>query len=182
MVGLGLCGSCRALCLALACAISSGCGATPRPAKEATAPEPPTPTPTPKPTSTPSCTPTVPPKPGLRVPGDRPQEHPAGVWYGTPELWTVLPATGEYRPRKSVWWSVRFGGGQVEQRPDVRVVARRLDAEQAPIISAGPGTNAHTETDGWFMIANFPTHLPSGCWEITATYKGEWLRYVVEAP
>jgi len=130
----------------------------------------------------PSCTPTVPPKPGLSVPGDRAREHPAGVWYGTPELWTVLPATGEYKPRKSVWWSSRFGGPPSEEKPDVRVVARRLDAQRAPIESAGPGTNAFTETDGGFMIADFPAELPRGCWEVTATYKGASLRYVVEAP
>lgn len=123
----------------------------------------------------------MPPKPGLAVPGERARVHPAGVWYGTPALWTVLHESGEYRPRKSVWWSARFSGPPSEERPEVRVVARRLDSQQAPIVSAGPGTNAFTETDGWFMIADFPAQLPPGCWEITATYRDASLRYVVEA-
>lgn len=128
----------------------------------------------------PRCTPTVPSKPGLKVPGERAREHPAGVWYGTPELWTVLPASGKYQQRKSVWWSIRFGSGNEEERPDVRVIARRLDARAAPLVSAGQGTNAFTKTDGWFMIADFPSELPRGCWEVTASYKNASLAYVVD--
>lgn len=114
------------------------------------------------------------------MPGERIADHPAGVWYGTPELWTVLPEDGQYRPRKSVWWSVSFPGGRVEQQPDITVVAKRLDAPGSPMVSRGLGTNAFTETDGWFMIADFPVELPAGCWEITAKYKGASLSHVVE--
>ncbi len=90
------------------------------------------------------------------------------MWYGTPELWTVLSVDGTYPEQKSVWWSVRFPGGTVEEDPD--------------ITSASPGTNAYTPEEGWFMIADFPVELPAGCWEIRAAYKGASLSYVVAVP
>jgi len=114
-------------------------------------------------------------------PGDRADPHPIGPWYGTEELWTVLPPNGVHDERKSVWWSVNFPGGQEEGMPDITVVGRRLDADVPDIVSEGPGTNAHTTEDGWFMIADFPFELPQGCWEITATYKGASLSYTVES-
>ena len=32
------------------------------------------------------------------------------------------------------------------------------------------------------MIADFPFELPTGCWQVTGTYKEASLRYVVDVP
>ncbi len=99
------------------------------------------------------------------------------AWYGSGSLWTVLPVDGVYVPRKSVWWSTRFPGGRQEERPEISVTWERLDADRARIMEPGPGTNAHTAIDGWFMIAGVDPDEP-GCWRVTADYKGESLSYV----
>jgi hypothetical protein len=129
------------------------------------------------PTRDQTCPRTIPPKPGLRVPADHGATPSAGVWYGTPELWTALQDGPDPAPTKSVWWSARFPGGDTEQHPDISVIAERLDAPAPPVRSAGPGTNARTPQDGWFMIADVPI-LPAGCWRVTARYKGAALSYV----
>lgn len=99
------------------------------------------------------------------------------VWFGTPQLWTVVP-TDPSLPRKSVWWSIDFEGGGVEPRPDVEVVYERLDDPGTePVVVGGPGTNAYTDVDGWFMIAGHEPTEP-GCWRATATYRETSLSYV----
>ncbi len=131
------------------------------------------------------CQPTIPPQPGFKVPGDR-EVTPPHVWYGTPDLWTVLEEDGSYLERMSVWWSTNFPGGWAEESPDISVVAQRLDADVPDITSQALGTNAYTPADGWFMLADFPAdfpfELPAGCWEVIGAYKGASLSYVVEAP
>jgi hypothetical protein len=103
------------------------------------------------------------------------------VWYGTTALWTPLTIDATYRPRKSVWWSSAFGGGAHEPTPEISVTYQRLDAK-APLISSGsPGTNAFTEEDGWFMIADIDPET-RGCWKVTATYREATLSYVAYIP
>jgi hypothetical protein len=124
------------------------------------------------------CVITRPPEPGLAVPDDWPARPTSGVWYGTPDLWTVLPTDGSSpTPRKSVWWSARFEGGIEEPKPDVNVTWERLDAS-APIVQVlGQGTNASSAADGSFMIAGGDP-LTAGCWSVTASYRGTNLSYV----
>jgi hypothetical protein len=103
------------------------------------------------------------------------------VWYGTAELWTVLRSDGIYVPRKSVWWSSSFAGGQQEPSPDISVTYERLD-QTAPLITMGsPGTNAYTPEDGSFMIAGIDPQT-SGCWKVTATYRDTTLSYIYQVP
>lgn len=102
------------------------------------------------------------------------------VWYGSDELWTVLQDDGVYVQRKSVWWSVNFPGGVFEEEPEIAVTWERLDAEAAPV-TVSPGTNANTFEDGDFMIAGIDPDQ-SGCWRVTAEYKGATLSYVYERP
>ncbi len=125
----------------------------------------------------PMCVVTVPPEPGLVVPDTHPEEPVFGVWYGTPDLWTVLETDGSYGPRKSLWWSANFPGGADEERPEVFVTWRRLDRAEPILTDNSAATNAYTAEDGWFMIAGIDPE-ESGCWEITATYKGATLSYV----
>ncbi len=100
---------------------------------------------------------------------------PDATWYGTPELWTVIPDNPG--PQKSVWWSIHFEGGAPEDRPEVEVRYERLDdPDLDPFVSEAPGTNAHTAADGWFMIDGLQPNEP-GCWQVTASYRGEELSY-----
>jgi hypothetical protein len=142
------------------------------------------------------CPVTIPPQPGFAAsepddatysqhfpaPDPWPAEYPYAdtVWYGTDDLWTALPTDGEYGTRKSVWWSSNFEGGISESEPEVWVTWTRLDTDEPVTFdNAGKATNAHTPTDGWFMIAGIDPGEP-GCWEVTATYKGATLTYVYE--
>ncbi|HUP17190.1 MAG TPA: hypothetical protein VM848_14210 [Acidimicrobiia bacterium] len=68
------------------------------------------------------------------------------VWYGSDDFWTPISTDGSCSPRKSVWWSQNFPGGEIENTPDIEVTWRRLDAP-APPITVAYGTNAYTLED-----------------------------------
>lgn len=130
-----------------------------------------------------SCPVTVQEQPGFAPPAPyapKPSD-PDAVWYGTGDLWTVLEAQGARAPRKSVWWSAHYQGGLVEPAPDISVVYDRLDRASPLVTGGGPGTNAHTVHDGWFMIAGIDPTI-SGCWRVTASYRGATLSYVYQMP
>jgi len=119
----------------------------------------------------------VPPDAWPATPPDDPRTL---YWYGTEELWTIVELGTPRQPMKSVWWSVNFPGGAVEERPEIRVVYERLDGEHEQIVYEAPGTNANTgRQGGWFMINGIEPTDP-GCWLVTATYKGAQLRVVFE--
>ena len=117
----------------------------------------------------------VPPEP---YPTDAGDDH---RWYGTDELWTVLDADGDYRRRKSIWWSENFPGGSAEERPPITVTWQRLDQPGLPPIVSDRATNGYTAEDGWLMIAGIDPDIP-GCWRVTASYKGARLSYVYHLP
>lgn len=142
------------------------------------------------------CPVTIPPEPGFVAPEPEdvtysehfpapdlwPHEYPheGTVWYGSEELWTALAVDGDHGGRKSVWWSVNFPGGIVEEQPDVSVTWTRLDTDETAVIdNGGKATNAFTGAEGWFMIAGIDPNQ-AGCWEVEATYKGATLSYVYE--
>lgn len=129
-------------------------------------------------TAAPVCVTTRPPQPGLDVPDDWPARPTSGTWYGSTDLWTVLPADGSSpTPRKSVWWSADFLGGGAEPRPDISVTWNRLDKPAATAQAGSPGTNASSAEEGSFMIAGGdPPGV--GCWKVTASYRGAALSYV----
>jgi len=125
------------------------------------------------------CPVTVPGEP-LVVPDPYPVAPSFGVWYGTEDLWTVLEIDGTYAPRKGVFWSKSFPGGDVEEQPDLEVTWQRLDGPKTVITEGNPGTNAYTPEEGWFMMAGIDPDKP-GCWEVTATYRGASLSYVYDS-
>ena len=104
---------------------------------------------------------------------------PEGVWYGNADLWTVPETDGAYQPRKSVWWSAAFVGGDAEPMPEFKVTHQRPDEEGVPPIVESPGTNAYPVKDGWFMIAGIDPQT-AGCWRVTAEYRGASLSYVCQ--
>ncbi len=116
----------------------------------------------------------TPPEPYRATPSDL-----DSVWYGTEDLWTYLSLDGSCRERKSVWWSVKFPGGVVGERPTVLVIWSRLDSSDDAIFNDFDGTNAHTPEEGdWMIAGNDPRER--GCWEVYATHKGATLSYVYD--
>lgn len=142
------------------------------------------------------CPVTIPPQPGFEAtkpenvtysehfpaPDPWPSEYPhkGEVWYGTEALWTALAVDGVHSPRKSVWWSINFPGGMVEEQPEVFVTWTRLDTKEPVVIdNGGEATNAFIPEQGWFIIAGGDP-AEAGCWEVEATYKGATLSYVYQ--
>lgn len=77
---------------------------------------------------------------------------------------------------KTFWWSENFE----LMKPGITVTAEHLDGI-APIVKAGgPGTNGSHPDLGDFMLVG--VELPAtGCWKLTAEYKGATLSYVMWA-
>jgi len=109
------------------------------------------------------------------------------VWFGTPGLWTKIPPNEQVRSRswlrgeKTFWWSENFPGGGVEGSPNITVTAEHLDGLAPTVKAGGPGTNGFHPDLGDFVLVGVT--LPgTGCWELTAEYKGATLSYVMWIP
>ncbi len=106
-------------------------------------------------------------------------------WYGTEELWTMLPADGTWRAlphtdtgygQKIFWWR-RGYDWQAEPNPKLTVTARRLDAP-APSVITSEATNAFHPDFGSAMLVG--VEIPMlGCWEVTGHIEGYDLSFVV---
>lgn len=131
-------------------------------------------------TTTAACPVTIPAEGGFSPPEPWPADYPHDgmVWFGTDGLWTALSLDGDHDPRKSVWWSANFPGGQEEEQPPLDVVWRRLDGDEVHVHDED-ATNAYTVEEGWFMMQGIDPDT-AGCWEVTATYKEATLSYVYE--
>lgn len=120
----------------------------------------------------------VPPDPWPAVPPD------AGrFWFGDRDLWTALPVDGQWAQlahgEKFWWWSAEFDVS-VDDTPDLRITARRLDGD-APPFESFPATNGYHDSINWAMLSGV-TLPTAGCWEITGDYQGEQLTLVVNVP
>ena len=119
-------------------------------------------------------------------PNNWPAEPPARYgarWYGTLDLWTMLDVGGEAwdgildTGQKTFWWSRHYRGSPEEQTPDITVTVRSLDGAGPAETFGGPGTNAAADFGAAMLVGvEFPS---TGCWELTGTYKGHSLSYVV---
>lgn len=139
----------------------------------------------------PSCRVTRRPGPPFTPPPPYPPTPPAlygdRFWYGTDSLWTWLPADGVWRgwhrdgayayADKSIWWWHGYDG-RTEQRPELTVSGRRLDAPAPIFENHGGATNGFRGDVGWFMLTGVDVPAP-GCWEITGRYAGTKVRFVV---
>lgn len=108
------------------------------------------------------------------------------VWYGGPDLWTMLDPAGEVwvglpngaggSTQKTFWWSRAFSGAD-GLAPAISVSGKRLDAPGA-FVAAGSATSAAADFGEAMLVG---VEIPSaGCWEVTATYHGASLGYVVK--
>lgn len=133
-----------------------------------------------------ACPVTVAPQPAFTTPAPYPVKAPySSFWYGDERFWTMLGGEGTWAglPRheqgfrqKVFWWYPGFDG-RVEPQPDLKVFGRRLDGPGSFV--SQPATNArHDDFGGWTILTGIdvPTH---GCWELTGTYRGESVTFVV---
>lgn len=108
-------------------------------------------------------------------------------WHGHEGLWTMLQPHGTWAglPRnesgfrqKVFWWHPGFDG-RVEGRPDLVVMGRRLDGPES--FTHRPATNAHHVDfggNGWTILTGIDVPT-AGCWELTGTYRGQSVSFVV---
>lgn len=119
-------------------------------------------------------------KPESQTP-DGPPELYGAVWYGTPQLYTMINADGKSSKNrwlggeKTFWWSENFSIS-TEPDPRIEVTARRLDGEAA--YKSGETTNGMRDDIADFMLVGVTIPEP-GCWELTATYRDTSLSYVI---
>jgi hypothetical protein len=108
----------------------------------------------------------------------------SALWYGSEALAVILRPDGIWRGMgpsfnyrdKLFWWSHGFQPGL---ESNLKVIGKRLDAD-APPANISSTTNAKAESlGGWAMLVGveFPS---AGCWQITGSYLGQELSFVVE--
>lgn len=134
------------------------------------------------------CPLTVPPQPAFIPPKPYPPHPPdlyQSVWYGTAALWTMLDPEGEVWEdlpeedgrftQKTFWWSEGYSPKDEPAAP-ISVTGRRLD-RSGSFEAGGPGGGGFRKDIRSFMLVGL--EIPPGCWELTATYRGADLSYVV---
>jgi outer membrane protein assembly factor BamB len=141
-----------------------------------------------------SCPVTVPEEAAFTPASDAPDDPPEvydDVWFGTPDLWTLVDPGGEVwsdLPRgadgslgeRTFWWSANYSA---DDPGEFTVTAEHLSGT-APRFEA-----SQTGGNGFDPFMTQPTHesvtvvgieLPdTGCWRLTAEYKEATLSYVV---
>jgi len=138
-----------------------------------------------------SCPVTQPPIPAFEPPPDeaptislasngapKPSDR---FWYGTPRLWTWLQRDGHLGRRDKVfWWSAGYRDrARVEQRPNIVVTINRVGSSVTTAINELP---THAGFDGATALLTMVDFPESGCWQVTATYRGNRLAFVADVP
>jgi hypothetical protein len=141
-----------------------------------------------------TCPVTVPPQPGFVPPDPYPPEPPfEQVWYGTPDLWTILDANGAVwgdlpvgkGPHavgdKTLWFSESFSTAEGEDfsgDADITLTAVHLDGSAPTVVQEGGVPSFNRDIKNFMLV---PLGLPEpGCWELTARYQGAELTYVLQ--
>jgi hypothetical protein len=137
-----------------------------------------------------SCLVTKPPYPAFIPPAPFPGKETGRFWLGTKALWTSLAEdgiwTGIVSPtgtRNKIWWwreGWKYDTDLRANEPGLIITARRIDGD-APMVNKPRVTNAQMGSRGWAMLLmlEIPT---SGCWEISANYRSEYVSMVVWVP
>jgi hypothetical protein len=123
--------------------------------------------------------------PASKAPDDPPSVYEV-VWYGTPELWTMIDRQREINSKrwlqgdKSFWWSENYTSGEPAE---VAVTAVHLNGS-APTVkdgaAAGSGFNPFMLATTHRSVTMVSVELPDpGCWELTAEFEGASLSYVI---
>jgi len=88
-----------------------------------------------------------------------------------------LPYWKEGYRQHIAWWSQGYDW-KADPQPELSITGKRLDAPAPPLVTDDHANGAHIDGKPSFIMSgvNFPT---TGCWEITARWKGEEVRFVV---
>jgi hypothetical protein len=139
------------------------------------------------------CPVTVPPQPGFVPPEPYPSEPSTdGAWYGSAELWTIVDSSGAVwtglpvgkGPHaigdKTLWFSEKFSTAKGEDfsgNADITITAVHRGGSGRKVIEEGgvPSFNRYIKN---FMLVGLGVPEP-GCWEVTASYQGAELSYVM---
>jgi hypothetical protein len=107
-------------------------------------------------------------------------------WYGSSDLWTLLPAAGTWSAlphdrqgyfQKVLWWRDGYHA-ETEPKPALTVTGRRLWNPQITF-ETDAATNGSAGDYGEFMLTE--VELPTaGCWELTGHYWGYELSFTIE--
>lgn len=108
------------------------------------------------------------------------------VWYGSPDLWTMIDPRGEVNSKRwlggdrTFWWSENYSP---EDPREINVTAEQVNGS-APTVHmsapAGSGFNPFMLQPTHESVTMIGVELPEpGCWELTAEYKGSTLSYVI---
>lgn len=140
-----------------------------------------------------TCPVTVPPQPGFVPPEPYPPELFGQVWFGTPELWTLLDPHGAVwrdlpvgkGPHaigdKTLWFSENFSTAEGEDfsgNADITLTAVHLDGSAPTVVVEGGQPSFNIGIKNFMLV---PLGLPEpGCWEVTASYQGAELAYVLQ--
>jgi len=136
-----------------------------------------------------SCPVTVPGRSAFTPASETPEGPPSvydEVWYGTPQLWTMINPQGEVNSKRwlegdrTFWWSEEYSP---DNPGEFTITAEQIDGPTSTVRVSEPAGSGFSP----FMVQ--PTHesvthvgiaLPEpGCWRLTAEYKGATLSYVI---
>jgi hypothetical protein len=90
------------------------------------------------------------------------------------EMWEDLPEDDGRFTQKTFWWSDAYPAKE-QPSPPITLTGRRLDGPGS--FEAGGRGGGSRGDIGSFMLVGI--EIPAGCWELTATYRGAELSYVV---
>ena len=138
------------------------------------------------------CPVTVPPRGGFVPPEPYPPEPSSeGVWYGSGELWTILDSDGAvwsglpvgkdgHVGDKTLWFSERFTTAEGEDfGGDAHITVTAVDrGGTAPKVVEENGVPSFNDHIRNFLLVGL-TVPELGCWEVTASYQGADLSYVM---
>jgi hypothetical protein len=135
------------------------------------------------------CLTTLSPNPAFVPPAPYPSAAPRSTfWIGSDDLWTALEFGGKWTAygkeedgcvfqTKLVFWQRGFDWRK-ETEPKLIVTGKRLDGD-APTIAVAHANAVFLpsrEGAGMMTLISIPA---TGCWEVTAHYKGHDLSFVV---
>jgi hypothetical protein len=126
-------------------------------------------------------------EPPFSPPPPYPRTAPPGTfWFGTERLWTMITVGGTWRGlsrndsglrQKVFWWYPGFDG-RTEPQPELTVTGVRLD-HAGWFTRLPPATNAfNAGFGGWTILTGIDVPT-TGCWELTGSYRGHTLTFVV---
>ncbi|MDH3944890.1 MAG: hypothetical protein OEV06_12420 [Anaerolineae bacterium] len=128
--------------------------------------------------------------PPFQPPDPYPPDAPSAgtFWYGTSELWTMVPEDGVWwglaqtEPDGRMHWTQKVfiwrDGYDAGIEPIPALTLRAVHLADPELTYEAPKATHASQRGGWSMLTG--VELPSsGCWQFTAVYQGHELTFVV---